>query len=134
MYFYNSANTLLDSTTTAFSFQFTPDSLAAVSLTSTSYTVGATTNWLLSVTPSNQIPAGGIVDISIPKWNQAAYGATNPESMLTAGSVTCVGISGLTTTSFTCTFTVNPIITGTDTLTITNAFPTAQAAYSTFSI
>ena len=134
MRFYNSANTQLDSTSTAFSFLYTPDVLISVSLTPTSYVVGVYNTWTLSVTPKNQIPAGGIVRITFPKWNQAAFGATNPLSMLTSGAATCAPILGLTAGAVTCAFSVNALITGTDTLTITNAFPAIQAAGITFQI
>jgi hypothetical protein len=122
------------SSSNAFYMQFTPDTLSAGIILPGSYKVGEITNWRVSVIPKNPIPAGGILQISFPKWTDASRYSIGAQSMLSSGTNTCIVLSGLSSSSLSCTFTVNNIASGVDTLTITGAFSAVQTSGSAFEI
>jgi len=70
----------------------------------------------------------------MPKWIDSTIHSITPLSMLPSGSNTCSAGTGLTSTSVTCTFYRDPSSTGIDSLTINNAFATAQSGNNYFEI
>jgi hypothetical protein len=54
--------------------------------------------------------------------------------MLSTGSNTCTVVSGLTASSMTCTFSIDPIATNKDVLTINGAFDAVQTSGTIFEI
>lgn len=118
----------------AFYVAYTPDTLSAAVIVPRSYVVGEVVTWNFNIIPKNPIPVGGLIRISFPKWTDATRYSIGAQSMLDPGSTTCSPESGLTSTALTCTFTVNPIPSGLDTLLISGAFQAVQTGGSVFEI
>ncbi|CDW75779.1 UNKNOWN [Stylonychia lemnae] len=115
--------TVIDSLSSGITLGVQPDSFTSASMTQVdSFVVGAATSVTVRVEIQNQLLAGSQLKLVFPKWNPAASTTQLLPMISNPSSVKCTSISNVNSNAA-CVFD-----TSSDTLTLTNGFPTGQVS------
>ena len=86
---------------------------------------------VVSLTVSSTIPAGSYIEVTLPKWDSVAYGASAPYGNVDNG-LACQDDD--TSTAYTCSLTSDTSSSADDTLTISGMFVSETASGTTVNV
>ncbi|CAG9326962.1 unnamed protein product [Blepharisma stoltei] len=95
IYSLKSDGTILDSTTSGVTLNFTPLSMGSVTLSTENQIVASPCKWTFDATINNSVGSNGAFVVSFPSWNSQLGAADTEIRYFCDGTVTCTGVTNL---------------------------------------